>query len=928
LYFKTKNKHVKIQTRSKQREHSYVIQSITTDMGTEFGMIKLPYIVDVFFLWLHGRPIHQLLGKVDLTSRFLPRAIGNPGWSHIFSGLMYRFCKRHPRWPEILVSLRALCRWFRNETHRDHLKVKLKFLNLGNLLDSFDGHFAKWRYQTLFLVLTSLLRLRHVCQGYIKRDMFPNPQDSELLDQVLYACNWKFLWSWSWCAAHYGIRRLEKMRRWGLVCDCCAASYADGKRPNCDRSSRRLKNARKFIDQERAHFREQEQHLSLNRCEDSEELMRWTSYSLRCLTSDLGEKFKFLDDVPCRFSEAEDPEEAAECVRQVMSKPLDAHDPCTVDIWQRLEGDLRARSLGGDMSSALTLELTARNNIPLDEGPGEGYHRHTNLTRQRSGHVRLHWILASVRHKQVIGKCKKFMKDFGKAGRNVINYEYRQYKRLLQTNSKKRTMGVQMRPRDFFKRMYRMDDKARDDFGVLIDSTVSKKTSPSTTTTRLQIEYLQVVLKPETHFSVTLERDTDGGGVVEEAMFFLVMGVRGPSQKPKLVATHSTVTLGPVTVQIQHLDTWNWNKSLDAPTIQVFPEMDPDWINILDVAPFARMQFSLDEYSHGISDARGCMQLSQRRRAVPMMPLTDVTCPCMSIINGLVSVGWIPIDGKVVHDATQRNFDGRNLASNKLYLQCCLQIDDVMRQNETMVSQQPQSYYKLMLRGGKVDANLGDKDYKELLGQEQLAIANDEPDDVDVCEAPLAIANAVADDDVDVCGIVMPAIADGLASDPTVPRAARGVAPPRAAAKPFALRPGGPAPDVVDKAGSSSPSSSSSSGTASSDSEVDVAGVDAWTMLADGIKVRRDAYTPKNKAPYERWIMKCTHHKKCVKKRTFAATKRFGRIEPLAYCFAWHNLGALPGLDAKTHMHRKPTEGAVADWVAEHGKDFESSFFK
>jgi len=52
-------------------------------MGTEFGMIKLPYIVDVFFLWLHGRPIYQLLGEVDLASRFLPRAIGNPGWSHI-----------------------------------------------------------------------------------------------------------------------------------------------------------------------------------------------------------------------------------------------------------------------------------------------------------------------------------------------------------------------------------------------------------------------------------------------------------------------------------------------------------------------------------------------------------------------------------------------------------------------------------------------------------------------------------------------------------------------------------------------------------------------------------------------------------------------------------------------------------------------------
>jgi hypothetical protein len=337
------------------------------------------------------------------------------------------------------------------------------------------------------------------------------------------------------------------------------------------------------------------------------------------------------------------------------------------------------------------------------------------------------------------------------------------------------------------------------------------------------------------------------------------------------------------------------------------------------------MQLFLDEWVHSASDVYGAVDLSQRRRAQPMMSLTDISCPALTLVGALRSLEWIPIDGLVEHsDALQRNFDGRNPASSKLYFQCVLQVAALLQNNAVIASHQPQSYYRLLLSGHAVTPNLGDKHYKSLLSSTdagQLAITfPDEPSDdgVDYDEP--------AEDEVDYC---MPAIADVALPKATAVAVAvhKAVAPPRS----FLLRPPGPRIDVDDNgdvsdSSSDSPSSVSAS---SSDSNVDVGGEEKWQTLPNGLKVRRDAYTPKNGAPYERWILKCSHHRKCCKKRTFAANKRFGGIEPLGYCIVWNDAGSDLVLypDAASHIRHKPTADSVADWVIANRADFDASLF-
>ena len=48
---------------------------------------------------------------------------------------------------------------------------------------------------------------------------------------------------------------------------------------------------------------------------------------------------------------------------------------------------------------------------------------------------------------------------------------------------------------------------------------------------------------------------------------------------------------------------------------------------------------------------------------------------------------------------------------------------------------------------------------------------------------------------------------------------------------------------------------------------------------------------PKGKTPYRRWILQCTHHNGCTRKRSTAITGVHGDVEPLAYLLAWNRHG-------------------------------------
>jgi hypothetical protein len=151
-----------------------------------------------------------------------------------------------------------------------------------------------------------------------------------------------------------------------------------------------------------------------------------------------------------------DPEESAECLRQINSKPLEEHDHITIDLFNRLGADLEARAKGEPLSEAHARELRVYENMPLDESPGEGFHRTTNQTNRLAGHARMPWILASVRHKRILWKARNFMQTFKTAGRNVINYEFKNFTRVLQTSKASKWRNKRMTNKAFYKRVYRL----------------------------------------------------------------------------------------------------------------------------------------------------------------------------------------------------------------------------------------------------------------------------------------------------------------------------------------------------------------------------------------------------------------------------------------------------------------------------------------
>jgi hypothetical protein len=276
------------------------------------------------------------------------------------------------------------------------------------------------------------------------------------------------------------------------------------------------------------------------------------------------------------------------------------------------------------------------------------------------------------------------MKQFKGPGRRVINYEYKNYKRVLQSKFSKRWRGVNLGAKAFFRRLYRMDAQGREDFAPLINEPAAKPT-PATTTQRMQSEYLQVVLRENTFYSVDLEQSTtngpDVGAIVPLRMFFNILGTRTSQQKPKLVDTYrSGEQVSGLTLHMQPFDVWRTD-AFDA-IVSVFPEADAEWMHALDLAPFARLEHNLNSWDDTVSAYAGCFELSNMKPAVPMLALTDQRCPTITIVGHLMALGWVPHDGLFTHvSATDLRFDGRKPSAQKNYLQVLVMLTDMLRGN-------------------------------------------------------------------------------------------------------------------------------------------------------------------------------------------------------------------------------------------------------
>ena len=137
-----------------------------------------------------------------------------------------------------------------------------------------------------------------------------------------------------------------------------------------------------------------------------------------------------------------------------------------------------------------------------------------------------------------------------------------------------------------------------------------------------------------------------------------------------------------------------------------------------------------------------CMVLSDPRQAGPRYALTDPRIPVLSLAWHLRNNGWDPINTHVVHtvvpSGTERGtFDHRDAPRMKWYYMALTQLGTVLPvAGGSMPSQQPIGYYKCLLNGVQVVADLPAKQYALLYNRslrgdriklEDLLPLNDEP---------------------------------------------------------------------------------------------------------------------------------------------------------------------------------------------------------
>jgi hypothetical protein len=154
-----------------------------------------------------------------------------------------------------------------------------------------------------------------------------NVQEKDLISDVANACRWTGLWSFIACFGPKLIFKLEKSRRWGLVCPCCRELRAAGKKVICPRASRRLREARKHIAEVRTELSASGRSLTCEECEGVPWVFECLSLALRKTAQEYGLKGKYFGSVPHLMSEADDAEMAGECAMQLRGLSPDDRGP-------------------------------------------------------------------------------------------------------------------------------------------------------------------------------------------------------------------------------------------------------------------------------------------------------------------------------------------------------------------------------------------------------------------------------------------------------------------------------------------------------------------------------------------------------------------------------------------------------------------------
>ena len=135
--------------------------------------------------------------------------------------IMKEVAEEYSQWPHYLEFLRALTKFFRNNSYRQHITECLRHVpGVEVSMKSFRATFAKWRYETVVNTLFELDKRRELCQTHLNKAMFTFAQDQTLISTVFEACGDAEFWRWMSVSHKHAFRKLEILRKWGMVCPC------------------------------------------------------------------------------------------------------------------------------------------------------------------------------------------------------------------------------------------------------------------------------------------------------------------------------------------------------------------------------------------------------------------------------------------------------------------------------------------------------------------------------------------------------------------------------------------------------------------------------------------------------------------------------------------------------------------------------------
>ena len=317
------------------------------------------------------------------------------------------------------------------------------------------------------------------------------------------------------------------------------------------------------------------------------------------------------------------------------------------------------------------------------------------------------------------------------------------------------------------------------------------------------------------------------------------------------------------------------------------------------------------------------------------MALEDEECPVLVILQALRVQGWRPFRGTQYHRTIEdKRFDRREPQQKRCYYQALLALEDLLTVNKTIQSNQPQSYFKLVLKKVQVDPGRGDKVYRAMMASHRRGEVF-QP----LCDAPgddqLQLEDDAANDEFDIGGGPAPLEDQGRQQPrPITQRTHPPTGMPELDCEDTAIF--GPNNIVANP-----PPESESSSSESTDQQVqqaddfDLAGaastaevvgesqvtslITGWVELnvahccCPGFKV--DNYQPSHAVGYQRLIAKCKWHINCEKKRASKFNATHGKIEPIAFLAAWHEQGESISREQHTSRKFKVRPEDTATWV-------------